>query len=172
MSERQPRISEAAECYLHIREVFGGETTSLRARLRRAKAEEARDPDDESAEPFGTGRDPVAAGDALDHLMRAFAWTEPLEQASLIQQWPTIAGPGIASHATALHVDDGALVIQCDSTAWATQLRALRGEFVTRIQESFPKAGVTSIRVLAPGAPSWKRGPRSVPGRGPRDTYG
>ncbi|PZQ74527.1 MAG: DUF721 domain-containing protein, partial [Cutibacterium acnes] len=23
-----------------------------------------------------------------------------------------------------------------------------------------------------PSAPSWKHGPRSVPGRGPRDTYG
>ena len=34
------------------------------------------------------------------------------------------------------------------------------------------EAGIESIRFLAPNAPSWKSGPRSVPGRGPRDTYG
>ncbi|MDP4886606.1 MAG: DUF721 domain-containing protein, partial [Aquiluna sp.] len=27
-------------------------------------------------------------------------------------------------------------------------------------------------RFIGPSAPSWKKGPRSVPGRGPRDTYG
>ena len=40
------------------------------------------------------------------------------------------------------------------------------------LQERFPQAGVSDIVVKAPGAPSWKHGSRSVPGRGPRDTYG
>jgi predicted nucleic acid-binding Zn ribbon protein len=31
---------------------------------------------------------------------------------------------------------------------------------------------VTRLRVVGPTAPSWKKGPRSVRGRGPRDTYG
>ena len=31
---------------------------------------------------------------------------------------------------------------------------------------------VSEIRFVGPTAPSWKKGPRSVPGRGPRDTYG
>ena len=34
------------------------------------------------------------------------------------------------------------------------------------------KVGVETIRFQGPDAPTWKRGPRSVPGRGPRDTYG
>jgi predicted nucleic acid-binding Zn ribbon protein len=40
------------------------------------------------------------------------------------------------------------------------------------VVERFPGAGIVDITVKAPGAPSWKHGPRSVPGRGPRDTYG
>jgi predicted nucleic acid-binding Zn ribbon protein len=31
---------------------------------------------------------------------------------------------------------------------------------------------VTKLRIHGPAAPNWKKGPRSVPGRGPRDTYG
>ena len=36
----------------------------------------------------------------------------------------------------------------------------------------FPDAGIESVRFEGPNAPSWKRGPRTIPGRGPRDTYG
>ncbi|MDA7848425.1 DUF721 domain-containing protein, partial [bacterium] len=38
--------------------------------------------------------------------------------------------------------------------------------------ERFPQAAITTLSIKGPGAPSWKHGPRSVPGRGPRDTYG
>jgi predicted nucleic acid-binding Zn ribbon protein len=31
---------------------------------------------------------------------------------------------------------------------------------------------VREIHVLGPAGPGFKRGPRSVPGRGPRDTWG
>ncbi|MGB4918016.1 MAG: DUF721 domain-containing protein, partial [Propionicimonas sp.] len=31
---------------------------------------------------------------------------------------------------------------------------------------------VERVVVVGPSAPSWKKGKRSVPGRGPRDTYG
>ena len=40
------------------------------------------------------------------------------------------------------------------------------------VKERFPDADIVSIRFQGPDAPSWKRGPRSIPGRGPRDTYG
>jgi predicted nucleic acid-binding Zn ribbon protein len=64
------------------------------------------------------------------------------------------------------------LVVRCESTAWATQLRMMRSELLVRIGERFPGADIQSIRFQGPDAPSWKRGPRSIPGRGPRDTYG
>jgi predicted nucleic acid-binding Zn ribbon protein len=78
----------------------------------------------------------------------------------------------MAKHSSPMTIEEGALVIRCDSTAWATQLRLMRGQITTTIAERYPEAGVESVRVLAPDAPSWKRGLRSVQGRGPRDTYG
>ena len=164
-------MSEAAEVYAHFREVFGGKTTSLRARLRRLKAEETAG-DDERSEPFGPGRDPVAVGDALDRLLTTFSWSKPIAEADLVTRWPEIVGAEVAQHAVALHLDKGVLVVQCDSTAWATQLRTLRTSLVTKCVQACPDAGMKSIQFLNPGAPSWKHGRRSVPGRGVRDTYG
>ena len=43
---------------------------------------------------------------------------------------------------------------------------------VTEIVRRFPDAGVQTVRFVGPDVPSWKWGPRAVPGRGPRDTYG
>jgi len=42
----------------------------------------------------------------------------------------------------------------------------------TKIAARFPAAGIESVKFLGPDTPSWKRGPRAIPGRGPRDTYG
>ena len=51
-------------------------------------------------------------------------------------------------------------------------LGLMRTDLLTRILDRYPGAGVEMIRFQGPDAPTWKRGPRSVPGRGPRDTYG
>jgi predicted nucleic acid-binding Zn ribbon protein len=48
----------------------------------------------------------------------------------------------------------------------------MRTEIMTHITTRFPEAGISNIRFLGPDVPSWKRGPRSVQGRGVRDTYG
>lgn len=164
-------MSEAANVYARFKEVFGGRKTSY---LRRVAAQSAvqTDPDDESAQPFGSHRDPVSLGSAFGVVTRRFGWETPIAQAELIAAWERIAGPDTAAHSTPMHIDDGTLVVQCDSTAWATQLRAMRSHILRAIAEGFSEARVVDIRFLNPGAPSWKRGLRSVPGRGPRDTYG
>jgi predicted nucleic acid-binding Zn ribbon protein len=48
----------------------------------------------------------------------------------------------------------------------------LETEILEKIKLLYPTLEITQIRFLGPNAPSWKKGPRSVPGRGPRDTYG
>ena len=83
-----------------------------------------------------------------------------------------LAGEETAKHSEPIAIENGVLQVRCESTAWATQLRLMRTELVTRILDRYPGAGVETIRFQGPDAPTWKRGPRSVPGRGPRDTYG
>lgn len=158
--------SEAVTVYRRLRRIFGD--PALRSPDARKRA--TRIPGDSS--PFGSGRDPRGLSDVLDGVTHALGWSSPLARGELLNSWPELVGTDVAAHCEPAGVDEGVLTVQCDSTAWATQLRIMRAEILTTILRRYPDAQVTSIRFMGPGAPSWKRGPRSVPGRGPRDTYG
>ncbi len=160
-SKRLARVSgEPARVYRHFRDVFG----DGRPRSRRAIADEDK--------PFTPGRDPLSVSGAMTTLSNEMGWTTPMAQASLLIDWPEIVGETVAEHTRVSSVEDGVLTVVCDSSAWATQLRLMRHELITRLAQEVPDALIESIDVKAPGGPSWRKGPRSVPGRGPRDTYG
>ena len=48
----------------------------------------------------------------------------------------------------------------------------MHNDLLAKVTEAHPELEIASLKLLGPDAPSWKKGPRSVPGRGPRDTYG
>ncbi|MFT4219141.1 MAG: DciA family protein [Microbacterium sp.] len=157
-----PPLPETVATYLRLR----GLAPSAR-KLRRRK----RTVDDEH-QPFTPGRDPRGVGDVLAEATRDAGWNGRLSQEELMLRWADVAGAETAQHATPVALSDGALTVQCDSTAWAKNLQFMRAQLLTRIVSEHPDAGVTSIRFVGPDVPSWKWGRRSIPGRGPRDTYG
>ncbi|ERK73114.1 DUF721 domain-containing protein [Leifsonia aquatica] len=157
-------LSEASIVYLRMKELFTGSPSRRRTRVR---------PDEVGgSKPFTAGRDPRGLGDVVDALASQLGWTSALAQSDLLEGWRELAGEETAKHAIPDAITDGVLVVRCESTAWATQLRMMRSELLVRIGERFPEADIQSIRFQGPDAPTWKRGPRSIPGRGPRDTYG
>ena len=154
------RVSdEPSRVFRHLREVFGD---------RRPRRKEFTENDD----AFQPGRDPLLASGAFSQLTEEMGWVEPLAESELLVHWRRLVGDNIADHTTPLGVVDGTLTIATDSSAWATQLRLMRHEILVSLAEKFPEVTISHIVVRSPGAPSWKSGPRSVPGRGPRDTYG
>ena len=150
---------EPSAVYRRLREVFGD---------KRPRGRKIRDED----EPFRSGRDPLKVAGAMDTLTSEMGWTAPMAEAKVAIEWRELVGENIADHSTVLSVADGPLHVQCDSSAWATQLRLMRHELLSRIAEHIPEAKIDSITVSGPSTPSWGKGARSVPGRGPRDTYG
>ena len=91
----------------------------------------------------------------------------------VLGRWESIVGTAVAEHAQPEGYAEGVLVIRCDSTAWAAQLRMLAPTIVARLNDSLGERSVTRIDVRGPDAPSWSHGRRSIRGaRGPRDTYG
>jgi predicted nucleic acid-binding Zn ribbon protein len=120
-----------------------------------------------------TASDPQLIGSALTNLVEERDWHLGIAEGTLFTTWKDVVGQDIASHTTPLSLLEGALLIQCSSTAWATQLKAVGQDLLHTIQRSAPSALVTSLTFIGPQAPSWKRGIRTVSnGRGPRDTYG
>lgn len=150
---------EPTNVFRRLREVFGD-------RRPRRKAS----PENEDA--FTPGRDPMPVSGAFDHLTEEMGWMAPLAEADLLVRWREVVGDNIADHATPVGIVDETLTLVTDSSAWATQLRLMRNELIITLTEQLPEVTISQIVVRGPGAPSWKAGPKSVPGRGPRDTYG
>lgn len=154
---------ETVATYLRLR----GLEPSARARRKRRRRG-----DDDEHQPFTKGRDPHGVGDVLADLTKQAGWDPQLAREDLVLQWEDVAGEETARHATPVALSDGTLTVQCDSTAWAKNLHLMRAPIITELMKRFPDAGVQNVRFIGPDVPSWKWGPRAVPGRGPRDTYG
>jgi predicted nucleic acid-binding Zn ribbon protein len=117
--------------------------------------------------------DPTLISDALEDLVIHRQWESGLAEGNLFVQWENIVGSDVATHTTPISIYDGALLIQCSSTAWATQMQVVQDQLLATITASAPGALVESLRFTGPAAPSWKKGIRTIRGaRGPRDTYG
>ena len=126
----------------------------------------------EDSVPFGAGRDFVKAGNAIDGLMKDFRWESQLAEADLFNRWAEVVGETNAAASQPEALINGTLTVRCKSTAWATQLRLMQTTILAKIHEAFPLIEINALKLLGPEAPSWKKGPRTAPGRGPRDTYG
>ncbi|MGI5350040.1 DUF721 domain-containing protein [Streptomyces sp. CA-250714] len=121
------------------------------------------------------GRDPLPLGAAVSRLIAERGWETPAAVGGVMGRWPQLVGPGLAQHCEPQRYDEEerTLLVRCDSTAWATQLRLLAPQVVARLNEALGQGTVRMIKVRGPEAPRNEYGPLRAPGsRGPGDTYG
>ncbi|WP_319448941.1 MULTISPECIES: DUF721 family protein [unclassified Mycobacterium] len=117
-------------------------------------------------------RDPQPFGAATMDLARTRGWSTRVAEGSVFGQWPTVVGEQIAEHANPASLRDGVLTVEAESTAWATQLRMVQAQLLAKIAAAVGDGVVTSLRIVGPAAPNWRKGKFHISGRGPRDTYG
>jgi predicted nucleic acid-binding Zn ribbon protein len=122
--------------------------------------------------PVPDARDPRMLGDVFGRLVTDRGWTSPVAVGSVLSRWDELVGADIALHCRPESFENEVVVVRCDSTAWATQLKLLTPALLQRFEQALGPGIVTSLKVSGPAAPSWRKGPRVVRGRGPRDTYG
>ncbi|MBT2490547.1 DUF721 domain-containing protein [Streptomyces sp. ISL-96] len=121
------------------------------------------------------GRDPLALGAALDRLKTERGWEMPMAVGGVMGRWPEIVGGDLANHCVPQRYDEDerVLTVQCDSTAWATQLRLMQRELLTRLNADLGRDTVRVIKIWGPGGPPRRFGALRAPGStGPGDTYG
>ena len=162
---KEQKLDFAQEFYFKMREAVTGR---LSRDARRIAEREAR----ASSKPFEKGRDVIPAGNLIDGLLTRFGWDNQIQEADLFNRWAELVGDANAAASTPEKLERGLLTVRCKSTAWATQLKLMKSQVLSTLQEAFPSLELIDIRFIGPDAPSWKKGQRSVPGRGPRDTYG
>jgi predicted nucleic acid-binding Zn ribbon protein len=117
-------------------------------------------------------RDPQPLGRVARNLAKKRGWSPRVAEGTVLGQWPTVVGSQIADHAMPIGLTDGVLSVAAESTAWATQLRMMQAQLLAKIAEAVGDGVVKSLKITGPSAPSWRKGPLHIAGRGPRDTYG
>ncbi|MCX2929279.1 DUF721 family protein [Mycobacterium sp. CVI_P3] len=117
-------------------------------------------------------RDPQPLGTAANELAKSRGWTTRVAEGAVFAQWSEVVGEQIAEHAQPAALQDGVLSVTAESTAWATQLRMVQAQLLAKIAAAVGDGVVTRLKITGPVAPSWRKGPLHISGRGPRDTYG
>lgn len=117
-------------------------------------------------------RDPKLVGEVLDQIVSERGWTRRINLSTVLQRWPSLVGEANAEHSRPVHFEKGLLIVECDSSSWAQAMRYAASQLVAGLNRDLGEQTVLRVDFRGPQAPSWKKGPRSVPGRGPRDTYG
>lgn len=123
-----------------------------------------------STEDHTDGLTPL--GELIGEVVERQGWTRQLNVRQLLLRWPALVGSVNAAHCEPEHYDDGVLTVRAESSTWAASLRMIAPQLVATLNEALGQGSVVKVVVVGPQAPSWKKGKRSVPGRGPRDTYG
>lgn len=124
--------------------------------------------------PGESSRDPKPLGGVVSSLIRSRGWKEPVAVSSVLARWAELVGPEIAAHTKPLSFENSIVQVQCDSTAWATQLRLMHGQLIDLFRRELGEGVVAQVRILGPNNGRWnQRGYRRASGmRGVRDTYG
>jgi predicted nucleic acid-binding Zn ribbon protein len=122
--------------------------------------------------PGPDSRDPQPLGAVARDVAKKHGWSLRVAEGVVFGQWPSVVGEHIAEHASPTALRDGILSVSAESTAWATQLRIIQAQVLAKIAAAVGDGVVTSLKITGPTAPSWRKGPLHIAGRGPRDTYG
>ena len=122
--------------------------------------------------PGKDARDPMALGNAFTNLVKSKGWGRQVNLHLVLSRWPELVGPTNAEHSRPVKYQGTVLTVRTEATVWATSLRTIAPQLVAELNRRLGEGPVTRGIIEGPTAPSWKHGSRSVPGRGPRDTYG
>jgi predicted nucleic acid-binding Zn ribbon protein len=125
-----------------------------------------------AAEPVRDSGEPVAFGAAVSEMLDERGWQAEAASAQVLANWEAIAGAEVAAACRPVRLRHGELVLEAESTAWATQLRLLSRSILARIRAELGPDVVRKLVVRGPTTPDWRHGRLRVPGPGPRDTYG
>lgn len=122
--------------------------------------------------PVRSAGDPRKFGAAISDLVNDRGWQEEMAVGSVMGRWEAVVGAEIAAHVHPTAFKEGVLYLAADSTAWATQVRLMAPDLLRSLSQAAGHGVISRLEVQGPAAPSWRKGPRSAKGRGPRDTYG
>lgn len=96
-------------------------------------------------------RDPRPLHELLDRTARRLGGPSSGTAATVFAGWADLVGADIAGHCRPVSLHDGVLVLDVDHPAWATQLRYMTADLLSRIAAAGAGAEVHQIRIRVTG---------------------
>ena len=97
--------------------------------------------------PGGRGSEPRPVRAALDHLLGTMK-APPVDVLTVVfGQWPEVVGEDLAAHSRPTALDQGQLVVTCDSAAWASEFRWLEKQVLERLAEVSGSTRIAALKV-------------------------
>ena len=114
--------------------------------------------------PSPSERDPRKVAETLDRLTKRLGGPSAGTATAVFSRWEEVVGPDIAAHARPVSLRDGVLTLSVDHPAWATQLRYMTADLLTRLEAATTGSDVREIRLRvvgeAPGSTTPRKGRR------------
>jgi predicted nucleic acid-binding Zn ribbon protein len=86
-------------------------------------------------------------GESLDRVAASRGVPLASTLSTVFASWPEMVGESVAQHSRPRSLRDGVLVVAVDEPAWATQLRWLEADLLTRLREVLGPDQVARIEV-------------------------
>ena len=74
--------------------------------------------------------------DELDVLLRKLGSESSTIVAGVFSNWSQLVGDTVAQHASPIKLESGRLLVEVDEPAWATQMRFLESEIISKLSTS------------------------------------
>lgn len=97
--------------------------------------------------PRGEGQGPQRLGRALDRLMGTLRAPSVDVLDSVFTRWAEIVGDDVAAHSRPLSIDGETLVIAAEDPTWASELRWLENEVISRVAEVSGSDRISALNV-------------------------
>lgn len=110
--------------------------------------------------PSPSEREPRKVSETLDRLAKRLGGPSSGTTATVFSRWEQLVGADIAAHARPVSLRAGVLVLAVDHPAWATQLRYMTADLLTRISESTTGEEVGEIHLRVTGETGGRGGSR------------
>lgn len=89
--------------------------------------------------------EPRPISDGIERLLRSLRGGERRTTVTVFSRWTDLVGEGVAAHVRPLKLDRGTLIVEVDDPAWATQIKFLEEDLLSRLCDS----GDMSVQTLS-----------------------
>jgi predicted nucleic acid-binding Zn ribbon protein len=77
--------------------------------------------------------EPTPISSSIDRLLKSLRGGDRQTTVTVFSRWAEIVGEPVCSHVKPLKLDAGTLIVEVDEPAWATQLKFLEADLLTRL---------------------------------------